>query len=163
MVDWKGIHEDFDKEIYWDTGLTYQKLWEEWGFTPEQTRLWIEVGFTPRQCFQVIGWRNYNFAPQQAQAWIETGLESWEYKYALYAQSKNYNPLTINCEELKKEYHQTQNCLDLWHPSERICIRKTKKQLSISSATEAFQKEIEVVKIDEEQEFQTYLEISPKN
>ncbi|CAJ0826985.1 10606_t:CDS:2 [Entrophospora sp. SA101] len=89
------------------------------------------------------------------------GLESWEYKYALYAQSKNYNLSTVNCEELKKEYHQTQTYL-FCYPKERTCLRKNKRQLLISSTIEISQEEVEVIRIDEAQEPQAQIEILPK-
>ena len=123
--------------------------------------MWIAADFTPRQCYQVIGWKNHGFTPKQAQAWIKVGLESWEYKYALYAKSKNYNFSTVNCEELKKEYYKTQTCL-VWYPKEGTCLRKNKRQLLISSTTEISQEEVEVVRIDEEQKYQTQIRILPK-
>ena len=162
MVDWQDMHKDFGEKIYWSPDLTYQKLWEEWGFTFEQTKLWIAADFTPQQCYQVIGWKNYGFIPKQAQEWIKLGLEPWEYKYALYAKSKNYNFSTVNCEELKTEYHQAQKWLDFCYPKEGTCLRKNKGQLSISSTTEISQEEVEVVRIDGEQEQQAQIEIPPK-
>ena len=161
MVNWQDMHKDFGEKIYWSPDLTYQKLWEEWGFTREQAKLWIVADFTPRQCFQVIGWKNHGFTPQQAKEWIKVGLESWEYKYALYAKSKNYNLSTVNCEELKKEYYKTQTCL-AWYPKEGTCLRKNKRQLLISSTTEISQEEVELIRIDEAQEHQNQIEIFPK-